>query len=97
MIAWILLGLGCLVTVSAPIGAAVVGDFYRRLHFLTPVTSIGGPLIGVALAVANGWSPTTVLVLLVVVILAVTGPVLAAATGRSAAERDGLVDEEPPS
>jgi multisubunit Na+/H+ antiporter MnhG subunit len=92
VIAWVLLAAGSLVVVASSLGAVLVRDFYRRLHWLTPVTSIGGPLIGLSLAVANGWSLTTAVVILTVVLLGVTGPVLTAAVGRTAAQRDGTVD-----
>lgn len=92
MIAWVLLAAGSLVVVASSIAAVLVRDFYRRLHWLTPVTSIGGPLIGLSLAVANGWSLTTAVVLLTVVLLGITGPVLTAAVGRTAAQRDGIVE-----
>lgn len=94
MIAWALLAAGCLVVVASAVSAVLVKDFYRRLHFLTPVTSLGGPLIGVALALANGWSLTTATILLTVALLGLAGPVLAAATGRAAAQRDGIVDDQ---
>lgn len=94
MITWALLAAGSLVVVSSAAGALATRDFYRRLHWLTPVTSIGGPLVGSALAVANGWSLTTAIVLLTVGLLAVTSPVLTAAIGRVAAQRDGIVADE---
>lgn len=94
MITWLLLAAGCLVVVVAAVGALLCKDFYRRLHFLTPVTSIGGPLIGLALAVADGWGLTTAIILLTVALLGLTGPVLAAATGRAAAQHDGILDEQ---
>jgi len=93
VIMWALLAAGCLVIVSSAVGALVAKDFYRRLHWLTPVTSLGGPLVGVALAIANGWSLTTAIVLLTVFLLGVTAPILTAAAGRVAAQRDGIVDE----
>jgi multisubunit Na+/H+ antiporter MnhG subunit len=92
VIAWVLLAAGTLVVVVSAVAAALVKDFYRRLHFLTPVTSIGGPLIGLALAVENGWGLTTAIVLLTVALLGFTAPVLAAAVGRVGAQRDGIVD-----
>ena len=92
MIAWVLLAAGTLVVVASAVAAVLVRDFYRRLHFLTPVTSIGGPLIGLALAVENGWSLTTAIVLLTVALLGFTAPVLTAAVGRVGAQRDGIVD-----
>lgn len=93
MTAWALLAAGSLVVVASSIGALVVKDFYRRLHWLTPVTSVGGPLIGLALAVANGWGLTTAIALVTVALLALTGPVLTAAVGRVAAQHDGIVDD----
>ncbi|MFI9383398.1 cation:proton antiporter [Kutzneria sp. NPDC052558] len=94
MIAWALLAAGSLVIVTSALGAVLAKDFYRKLHWLTPVTTIGGPLIGLALAVTNGWSLTTAIVLLTVALLAVTAPVLTAAVGRVGAQRDGIVGEE---
>ena len=93
MIAWVLLAAGTAVVVASAVASVLVKDFYRRLHFLTPVTSIGGPLIGLALAVENGWSLTTAIVLLTVALLAGTGPVLTAAVGRVGAQRDGTLEE----
>ena len=91
MIAWVLLAAGCLVVVASSLAAVLVRDFYRRLHWLTPVTSVGGPLIGLSVSVANGWNLTTAVVMLTVVLLGVTGPVLTAAVGRAGAQRDGIV------
>ena len=71
MIAWVLLAAGCLVVVASSLAAVLVRDFYRRLHWLTPVTSVGGPLIGLSVSVANGWSLTTAVVMLTVVLLGV--------------------------
>ena len=39
-----LVGIGCGVVALAGLGAALVrGDVFTRLHFVTPVTSIGAP------------------------------------------------------
>jgi multicomponent Na+:H+ antiporter subunit G len=94
VIAWALLAAGTLVVIASAVGTVVTRDFYRRLHWLTPVTSVGAPLIGLALAIANGWSLTTAIVLLTVVLSAVTAPVLTAAIGRVGAQRDGIVSDE---
>jgi multicomponent Na+:H+ antiporter subunit G len=77
-----LLGVGVLITVLASVAAVVVRTVVDRLHFLTVITSVAAPLVGVALAIQNGWGFTTAQILLTVVLLAVTGPVLGAATGR---------------
>ncbi|KRV50903.1 hypothetical protein AQ490_13215 [Wenjunlia vitaminophila] len=78
------------VVVLSALAALTMREVYGRLHFLTPVTSLGAPLIGVALAVENGWGLTAALDLLTAGLLTVTGPALAAATGRVAAHHDGL-------
>ena len=69
---------------------------FVRLHYLSPVTSLGGPLIGIALALENGWGLTTGLILLVVGLLAVSGPVVEVATSRVMAQREALIGEEAP-
>jgi multisubunit Na+/H+ antiporter MnhG subunit len=68
--------------VFAGVGALAARSLLDRLHFLTPITSAGTPLIGVGLAVHAGWQPATALVLLCTAVAFVSGPVLAAATGR---------------
>lgn len=85
----ILLGVGLLVAVASAVVAVAVRDVRVRLHLLTPVTSVTGPLVGLALAVQNGWSAATAQILVVVALLAVTGPVLQSATGRLLTAEDG--------
>ncbi|GEL19083.1 monovalent cation/H(+) antiporter subunit G [Pseudonocardia asaccharolytica] len=92
----VLLAAGVLVTVASAVGALAMRSAYNRMHFLSPVSSLGGPLIGAAIAVANGWSLTTALVGFTVFLLALSGPVLEAATGRLAAQREGLIPPESP-
>jgi multicomponent Na+:H+ antiporter subunit G len=92
-----LVSLGCAVIVLAAIGAAVMpGGVFNRLHFLTPVTSVGVPLVAAGLCVESG-SPFTIAELVVIaVVLAVAGPVLESATARAAAAEQGLAAEEQP-
>jgi multicomponent Na+:H+ antiporter subunit G len=96
LVADVLLGAGILVAVASAFAGLVVRDVLDRLHFLTPVTSLAAPLVGAALAIGNGWSLATALILLTVVLLAVSGPVLESATGRLVAARRGLLGEEDP-
>jgi multicomponent Na+:H+ antiporter subunit G len=96
VVAGVLLGAGLLVAASAALGALAMRDVLDRLHFLTPVTSLAGPLVGAALAVENGWGATTAQILLTVFLLAVAGPVLESATGRMLAQNRGLVPAEEP-
>ena len=88
---------GVVVAVVSALGAlATARDHYLRLHYVTPVTSLAGPLIGVGLCVENGWGITTGEILLIVALLSVAGPVAAAATGRLFAQSDGIVKSESP-
>jgi multicomponent Na+:H+ antiporter subunit G len=96
VVADVLLAAGVLVASASALGALAVRDVLDRLHFLTPVTSLAGPLVGAALAVENGWGATTAQILLTVVLLAVAGPVLESATGRTLAQNRGLVPAEEP-
>jgi multisubunit Na+/H+ antiporter MnhG subunit len=93
---WGLMAAGLLAVVAACIGAVLAPGVLARLHFLSPVTSLAGPLIGAALVLSNGWGLTAGADLLSVGLLALTGPSLAAATGRLAAQQQGLVGKESP-
>lgn len=87
--AGVVAGVGVLICVLAVIRAALARDALDRLHFVTPVTSAGTPLIGLGLALRSGWNLATALVLLCVVVSFAAGPVLASETGRVLhAERD---------
>lgn len=96
LLALSLYGLGIAVVIATIIGALMVRRVYNRLHYLTPATSLGAPLIGLALAIENGWSLTTAEIVFTVGLLAIAGPVLEAATGRVAAQREGMVGQESP-
>jgi multicomponent Na+:H+ antiporter subunit G len=93
----VLAGAGVLVAVCAGLAALRARSVYRRLHYLTAITSLAAPLVGIAAIVADGPGLTGASVLLVILVLAVTGPVLSAATGRLNAQRDGVVGKETPS
>lgn len=86
---WVLLGLAALVVVLSGIGLLGARDSLPRLHFVTPVTSVAAPLTGVAYAVDQGWGISAALVLVIVGLVAVTGPPLGAAIGRAAARIEG--------
>lgn len=88
---------GVVVAVLAALGAIAAGrDHYLRLHYVTPITSVAAPLVGVGLTIENGWGLTAGQILFVVALLAVSGPVAGAATGRLFAQSDGTVDSESP-
>jgi multisubunit Na+/H+ antiporter MnhG subunit len=92
----VLLWAGIAAVVLSCLGALTLRRVYNRLHYLTPMTSIGAPLIGLALAIDNGWGLTTAGILFDVFVLVLTGPVLEAATGRAAAQREGLIELDSP-
>jgi multisubunit Na+/H+ antiporter MnhG subunit len=83
----VLVWLGVAVTVLSAVAAVVLEPVIPRLHALTPVTVLAGPLVGLGLALRSGWSLTTATLLLVTLLLATTGPALGAVTARLA-ERD---------
>jgi multicomponent Na+:H+ antiporter subunit G len=89
--------LGCAVVVAACLGAlAVRGDVFVRLHFVTPVTSIGVPLIAIGLSVESG-QPYVVAELLVIgLLLFLAGPIVGSATARVAAQNRGIDAGEQP-
>lgn len=90
-------GLGVAVAIASAVGALAVGtDSYNRLHFVTPITSVAGPLVAVGLCIQSGWGITAGTIILIVGLLFVGGPVTSAATGRMMAQADGTVDSEAP-
>jgi multisubunit Na+/H+ antiporter MnhG subunit len=92
----VLVTAGVLVTVCSALAGLLLRRTFLRLHLLTPVSTVAAPLIGLGLAVANGWSLTTATDLLVAAVMALTGPALGAATGRLVAQHDSLVSDDPP-
>jgi multicomponent Na+:H+ antiporter subunit G len=92
----LLLAIGVAVIVASALGALGFRQVHNRLHFITPMTSLGAPLVGLALAIENGWGETTAEILFTVFLLAVAGPVLEAATGRLHAQRQGWVPPRSP-
>jgi len=78
----VLLVLGVLVVAGASVTALRTRDLRTRLHAVTALTSVASPLIGAAVALGSGSVSAALQIALAVVVLAGTGPVLGAATGR---------------
>lgn len=93
---WILVGAGCTAVVVSMLAALLTSTVYDRLHLLTIVTTIATPLVGVGIAIGQRPSAADGMVLAIVVIVAVTGPVVGAATARTTGAREHLLTEEPP-
>jgi multicomponent Na+:H+ antiporter subunit G len=84
----VLLVSGCSVVVISSWAMLALRTVYDRLHLLAPVTSLGGPLIGAALLFQNGWGLTSGEIVLIVVLLALSGPAAGVATARAARQQD---------
>ena len=78
------------------LAALVTVNTYNRLHFVTPITSVAGPLVAIGLCIQIGWGITAGTIILAVGLLFAGGPVTTAATGRLMAQADGKVDSEAP-
>jgi multicomponent Na+:H+ antiporter subunit G len=95
LVALVLVALGSAVVVLSAVGAAVVpGGALVRVHFLTPVTSLGLPLVAVGLCVESGQPFTIAELLFIALVIGVSGPVLGSATGRAAAQEQGRLPGE---
>lgn len=88
--------LGVAVVLLSALASLRVRRPEARVHFLTPTTSLGAPLVGLGLVLQSGWSLTSAQIVLTCVLVALAGPVLASATVRVAAQREGAVSQETP-
>ena len=70
------------VTVLSCTGLLVIGDPLARVHLITPLTSLAGPLFGIALAVSLGPGPAAATVVLIFGVLALTGPAVTSELAR---------------
>jgi multisubunit Na+/H+ antiporter MnhG subunit len=89
----VLLGLAGLVVVLCGVGLLAARDALPRLHFITPVTSVAGPLTAAAYVVQLGPGLAGGLVVALVLALALTGPVLGTAIARVSAGEQGLLPD----
>jgi multicomponent Na+:H+ antiporter subunit G len=92
----VLLAAGVGVVALGCLGLLLARDTYLRLHYLGPASSLGTPLIIAALLLQEGLSFSAVKLVLIGVLLIGSGAVTVAAFGRAAAQRQELVDTDPP-
>ena len=92
----VLLVVGIALVVFSALGVLLVDGPFDRLHFLSPASTLGAPLICLAVMLDLGMQRTTAKVGVIALVLLVAQPVITAATGRALAESRGLVstDEE---
>lgn len=96
-VALALAALGTAIVVASAIGALVAGDDeLTRVHFLAPLSSLGVPLVGAGVCVAEGWGITDGQILLVLGLFFFTGPAMSVATARLIAQQDGVLSTEGP-
>lgn len=87
-IALVLLIVGVAVLVLSCLGVLLAPGAYEKLHFAAPASSLGGVLVGTALAVEAGAVSDGFKEMLTVLVLAITGPVVTTATARAVRARD---------
>lgn len=92
----VLVTAGTVVLVASCIGALFAQNVYHRLHFATPITSLGGPLIAIGFAVENGPNLTTASILFPTALVFLVSPVLSCAIARTIAQDEGRVSSEAP-
>jgi multicomponent Na+:H+ antiporter subunit G len=90
----VLASLATFIIVLSAAGALIVRTPMARLHFLSPVTSLAGPLLGIALVLQQGWGIASGLVVLTIGLLAVSSPVLESATARLIGLEQGVLPEQ---
>ncbi|ATY13099.1 hypothetical protein CU254_23655 [Amycolatopsis sp. AA4] len=95
--AQILVFAGVFVVLASAAGLLRAKDLLTRLHFLSPATTLGAPLVGIGLVLVNGVHLGSGAILATVVLLALTGPILQSATARLEARHRGEIDEDLPS
>lgn len=83
--ALVLMGCGCAALLLAALAVLVLPTPYARLHALAPASSLGVPLICLALAVDAGPGRTAVKLLFIGALTAVSGPVVSIVIGRTMA------------
>lgn len=97
VVATALLAAGVLVVLVSAAGLLLGGGLLDRLHYLTPASSVGVPLVVVALALEQDHpGRATVKLVLIGLLLTAGGPVVSMATGRAAALARGTTDRESP-
>jgi multicomponent Na+:H+ antiporter subunit G len=94
VIALVLLVAGTAVLLLSACALLVLPRPYAQLHALAPATSLGSPLIALALALDTGPGRAAVKLLAIGALLAVSGPITTMAIGRVTVATDPGHPEE---
>ncbi|HWF71527.1 MAG TPA: monovalent cation/H(+) antiporter subunit G [Mycobacterium sp.] len=84
------------VVVLSSLAAVTLPTVFDCLHLLTATTSVGTPLIVLGLIISSGWSASSATIAVIAAVVVVTSPAMSAATGRLAAQREGVIDVDWP-
>jgi len=87
---------GTAIMIASALAAVAAPTTFARLHYVTPLTSLGGPLLAVGLSVDSGANLTTASILLPTALLFLCGPILTAAVGRAVLQREVHSESESP-
>lgn len=89
VLVWALLGLAVALVLASSVRLLRAEDDYARLHLMAPVTSVAGPVVGLAIAVQSGFTLATATAVLTVALLALAGAAVQGAMGRLVAAHRG--------
>ncbi|MFD8810892.1 cation:proton antiporter [Streptomyces sp. NPDC059627] len=94
--ALVLLVTGTEVLLLSAVGLVALPGPFQRLHALTPASTVGTPLVALAMAVETGPGRAAGKLLITAVIVALGGAVTAMAIGRATAQHARLLREDSP-
>ncbi len=83
----VLLGIAVLTTVVCCLAIVIMPDFYERLHYMAPVTTVSAFSILAAVVIQEGWGQATIKAILVCMVLLLINAILTHATARAARVR----------
>ncbi|WP_433604412.1 monovalent cation/H(+) antiporter subunit G [Prescottella agglutinans] len=97
-VVWVLAVAGAGAVVASTLSSLGLGasPVFGRLHLLTVCTSLGAPLLAIALILDQGLSAASGTIALTVALLVGTGPAAGAAIARMTAHREALARSEVP-
>jgi monovalent cation/proton antiporter MnhG/PhaG subunit len=81
---WILLGIAMASAVLSAVGLLVSGDVYERLHYMSPVASVGVVAVAAAVVVQEFVSQAGLKAILMAAVIFFMNPILTHATARAA-------------
>ncbi len=70
------------------LGIVVMKDFFERLHYMAPVSTVATVALLAAVVIEQGWGQAAIKMSLIVVVLFLMNAVLAHATARAARVRE---------